>query len=346
MKINENTGYTFDDVLLVPQHSDIVSRKKINTETRITKKKWINIPIVASNMDTITDRKMMIEMDRIGGLAVLHRFMPNKNILGHISAAINATSDIYPAFSVGVNDDYSEILDAIYSMEIEEQCIVFVDIAHGDCDRVVNLVKNIKKKWKKIDIVAGNVATPSATKKLIKAGAVGIKVGIGPGSMCTTRLVTGHGIPQLTAIAECSKVARRYAVPVIADGGIRHSGDIVKALAAGADCVMIGSLFAGCEETPGDLIREGTKRVKKYRGMASRDAMMGWKNDSETTPEGESVTVLRRGPVKKIINNLMGGVRSGMSYTGAHSVLELQINAEFRVVSSSTIIENKAHGKD
>jgi IMP dehydrogenase len=348
MKVNSEIAYTFDDVLLVPQHSDVVSRKTINLNARITKYKSIDIPIVAANMDTITGYKMMQAMDDLGGIAVLHRFMSHTNAFKEILKFLGDDFDNkYFAFSIGVNEDYSGLLDSIYDAKICSNAIVFIDIAHGDCDRVVKLIKHIRKSYKKqYDIVAGNVATPKATKRLIKAGATGIKVGIGPGSMCTTRLITGHGIPQLTAISECSEIAKKYHVPVIADGGIRHSGDIVKALAAGASSVMIGSLFAGCDETPGDTIRVMGKRVKQYRGMASRDAMMGWKNDSNTTPEGESMTVNKKGSVEKVVNGLLGGIKSGISYSGSHNIIELQKNAEFRVVTSSTIIENKAHGKD
>ena len=351
MRLNTQTAYTFDDVLLVPKHSNIVSRKDVSLRAKLTRDTHLDIPILSANMDTVTEAAMMIAMRKAGGLGVLHRFMTQKHMI-HIVRDLFKRVDhahLPLAVSVGVNEYPAELIQYLRENEVFSTTLFFVDIAHGDCDRVLNLIKRLKDEG--AQVVAGNVATPGATERLINAGADAVKIGIGPGSMCTTRLVTGFGVPQLTAIMECAYIADCYDIPTIADGGIRHSGDIVKALAAGASTVMIGSLLAGTLETPGEVVgRVGSKsdvdKFKSYRGMASRDAMMGWKNDGETAPEGESVLVPYKGSVSKILSDLTGGVRSGMSYCGAQTIDELFREAEFRLVSGSTVIENKAHGKD
>jgi IMP dehydrogenase len=356
MDFDHTIAYTFDDVLLVPKYSEIESRKDVCTKARLTDKFTLDIPIIAANMDTVTEVPMMVAMLKNGGVGVLHRFMKNDHMIRCFNDYWAHSVPHRPcpiAFAVGVNDHYRDVFLHLEKNDTLQDALVFVDIAHGDCKRVVETVKTMKKIG--VQVVAGNVATHDGTRRLIDAGADAIKVGIGPGSMCTTRLVTGHGVPQLSAIFECSLAADDSNIPIIADGGIRHSGDIVKAIAAGASTVMIGSLLAGCNETPGEIIDipvdyhpAGVTSVqhKRYRGMASRDAMMGWKNDSETAPEGESMLVRCKGSVKKVISDLVGGLRSGMSYCGAHTLEELYTNASFRLVSGSTVIENKAHGKN
>lgn len=340
-------GLTFDDVLLVPQYTEIESRLDVNLNTSITKEDYGFRPILSSNMDTITESEMMIAMTKHKCLGVLHRFMNDDDIIKNI-LTYTSTKEVeihnYPiCFSIGINKCYRNLLDKLCEINLIDRCIIFIDVAHGACKRVVDAITNIKRNNKPnylCRIVAGNVATPQDTVKLCKAGADAVKVGIGPGSMCTTRLVTGVGVPQLTAIKECSEVASKFGIPIIADGGITKSGDIVKALAAGASSVMIGSLFAGTDETPGESV--GCQKV--YRGMASEDAMVGWKNKYHAAPEGESRYVECKGSAVTILDRLLAGIRSGMTYCNSRSIDELHKNAIFRRVSSNTLIENRPNG--
>jgi IMP dehydrogenase len=243
---------------------------------------------------------------------------------------------------VGVNDDWKERIDKLVSPDVDSICI---DIAHGHHDKVFDVLKYIKYNYPKLDVICGNVATTMAVKELINAGADAIKVGIGPGSMCTTRIVTGVGVPQFTAIMECARCAGTE-VPIIADGGIRNSGDIVKALAAGASSVMIGSLLSGTSETPGRIIVIKGQKCKEYRGMASKDAMVNFKGEvpEGISPEGEATIVPYKGIVHDVLSTLLGGIRSGMTYNDARTIEELTQNAEFRVITSSSVIENGPHG--
>jgi IMP dehydrogenase len=212
---------------------------------------------------------------------------------------------------------------------------------------MLNMIEKLAKE--DINVIAGNVATREGARRLANAGAKVIKVGIGPGSLCTTRIITGHGVPQLTAIMECASIKKDYGITIIADGGIRNSGDIVKALAFGADLVMVGSLFAGTDESPGEFVQLTNEKglryhAKAYRGMASRAARDSVaKTDSSYTPEGESTFVKWKGPVQDVMRQLEGGIRSGFSYSGAHNLQELQENAEYVVISGNGMAESKPH---
>jgi IMP dehydrogenase len=220
--------------------------------------------------------------------------------------------------------------------------ILTIDIAHGDSVMMFETLEYVKKKYPKIDIIAGNTAMPEGVKGLIEHGADAVKIGIGPGSMCTTRIITGCGVPQLTAVAMCVMEARKYGVPVIADGGIKTSGDIVKAFAAGADTVMLGSMLSGTLETPGEIV--GGK--KKYRGMASKDAQVSWRGDlpKGMAPEGEARWIASKGPVENIIHELSGGIRSGMTYLNAQTIADINKNARFMEMTTSGMVESKPHG--
>ncbi len=355
MEIDNNESYTFDDFLLVPQYTTIHSRHDVHTDTVLCKGIGMKIPIIASNMDTITESQMVIAMHKSGGRGILHRFMNNDKMIQecmHIKQ--NGVDKI--TISIGVANNWKENLYIIMQHFPDFIDSVCIDIAHGDCDRVLDAIKYIKQNFV-VKIIAGNVATSEATKRLCDAGADAVKCGIGPGSMCSTRIVTGCGVPQLTAIFECVKSADEYGVPVIADGGIRNSADIVKSLAAGADSVMVGNLLSGTDETPGDVITInhtgylygkpiGGQLAKEYRGMASKDAMVDWKGQvpEGIAPEGERTIVLMKGPVADVINNLLGGIRSGMTYNNSRTISELQINAKFRRISQSTRDENIPHG--
>lgn len=349
--------FTFDDVLLQPMYTEIQSRQDVSLKTRLTKNITMDIPIISANMDTITESEMMMKMVTLGGIGILHRFMTIEKMIDN-AKKFSEWADTPFAFSIGVGDDAIERIYTINSLGLSNRIVVCIDIAHGHCLRVIDLIKKIKNDYfGKIDVIAGNVSTYDGVRHLCLAGADAVKVGIGPGSMCSTRLVTGCGTPQLTAIMQCSVAAKEFNIPIIADGGITKSGDIVKALAAGAESVMIGGLFAGTDETPGEVNISGSfqdractipirKPYKKYRGMASQDAMIGWKGEGyHATPEGESKTVECKGPVANVVNDLLGGIRSGMTYCNARDLKQLEKNAIFCKVSSNTLIENKPHGK-
>lgn len=331
-------GLTFDDVLIIPAKSDVRSRKDPSLATQLTKNRTTNLPIISANMDTITESEMALAMDQLGGLGILHRFMTIEDQMTHVNTLIKAGVQNISA-SIGVNDDFKDRARSLVSAGVN---ILTIDIAHGHSVQMFETMKWCKDTFPQIDIIAGNVATPEATEDLIKAGADAIKVGIGPGSMCTTRIITGAGVPQLTAVAICAEVAKEYKVPVIADGGIKTSGDIVKAFAAGASSVMLGSMLSGTIETPGE-IKNGRKQ---YRGMASKSAQVSWRGGvpEGMAPEGESTFVNVKGHVKDVILELSGGIRSGMSYVNATMVSEICEKARFIEMTSSGMSESRAHG--
>lgn len=331
-------GLTFDDVLMIPRKSEVRSRKDPSLKTQVTKKTFIDIPIVSANMDTVTESAMAIALYKLGGMGIIHRFMTIEQQVNEVQLVKNAGAKTISA-SIGVNADFKERAEQLISAGVN---IMTIDIAHGHSIHMMETLKWLKDTYANIEVIAGNLATPDAARDLIEAGADAIKVGIGPGSMCTTRIITGCGVPQLTAVALCTEVAESYGVPVIADGGIRTSGDIVKALAAGASCVMLGSMLSGTLETPGDIINGR----KQYRGMASKSAQVSWRGDLPTgmAPEGESTTVNVKGPVDVVIHELLGGIRSGMSYVNATTVKEICGKAQFMEMTPNGIAESRAHG--
>lgn len=335
---NKGRGLTFDDVLIVPAKSDVRSRKDPSLGTQLTKNKWMEMPIISANMDTVTESPMAIAMDQLGGVGILHRFMTIEDQVKHVEK-MKARGLTNISASIGVNDDYQDRARSLIKAGVN---ILTIDIAHGHSIQMFETVKWCKDHFSSIDIIAGNIATPEATENLIQAGADAIKVGIGPGSMCTTRIITGAGVPQLTAIALCSEVAKEYRVPVIADGGIKTSGDIVKAFAAGASSVMLGGMLSGTIETPGE-IKNGKKQ---YRGMASKSAQVSWRGGvpEGMAPEGESTLVSVKGHVNDVILELSGGIRSGMSYINAVQVSEICDKARFIEMTSSGMFESRAHG--
>ncbi len=331
-------GLTFDDVLLVPSKSEVRSRKDPSLKTYFTKNIEMEIPVISANMDTITEAPMAMAMDKLGGVGIIHRFLSIENQAQQIKAMKQANVKILAA-SIGVSDDFKERAAALI---LEGTQVLTIDIAHGHSIQMMETMEWIKSNYPKIQLIAGNVATPHATKDLISAGADAIKVGIGPGSMCTTRIITGCGVPQLTAIALCAEVANSYNVPIIADGGLRTSGDIVKALSAGASSVMLGGMLSGVLETPGEI----KKGHKLYRGMASKSAQVSWRGGvpEGMAPEGEATQVHIKGPLSEVILEITGGIRSGMSYLNATSVNEIKQNAHFIEMSNNGILESKAHG--
>jgi IMP dehydrogenase len=468
-------GLTFDDVLLVPKRSPIISRTQTDLKTKLSRNITINIPLVSANMDTITESGMAIALAREGGIGVIHRFMTigdqvdevlrvkrsesvmieqpytikddmkvhdakkmmleygvsgllvetedrtldgiitnrdiifeknmerkvselmtknvitakygttmeqakeilhkhrieklpvvddKKRIVGLITSKDIMKMDQYPFASkdkkgrllvgaaVGVKGDFLERTEALLDAGADT---IIVDIAHGHSDNAINTVNMIKKAFPNCELIAGNVATGEGARDLITAGVDAVKVGVGSGSICITRVVTGSGVPQLTAVTESVKVSREYDIPVISDGGIRTSGDTTKALAAGASSVMVGSIFGGTDESPGKTLVKNGKKFKMYRGMASFYASLGRKyreeglqvvdsNDlNDYVPEGVEAMVPYKGSVVEIIRQLVGGLRSGLSYCGAKTISEMQNNAEFIKITPAGYIESQPH---
>lgn len=331
-------GLTFDDVLILPSKSEVRSRKDPSLRSKLTKTKFLETPIISANMDTVTESKMAIAMHKMGGLGILHRFMTTEQQVEKVRAVKEAGAQIISA-SIGVNADFKERAESLVKAGVN---LMTIDIAHGHSVQMMETLKWLKDKFSGLEVIAGNLAMPDAAIDLIEAGADAIKVGIGPGSMCTTRIITGCGVPQLTAIALCAEAAEKYGVPVIADGGIRTSGDMVKAFAAGASTIMLGSMLSGTIETPGDIVNG----KKQYRGMASKKAQVSWRGDMPAgmAPEGESTFVNVKGRVEDVILELTGGIRSGMSYVNATTIEEMKSKANFIEMSSNGISESRAHG--
>jgi IMP dehydrogenase len=467
-------GLSYDDVLLVPKHSHVSSRKETSIVTQLTKAIKLNIPLVSANMDTVTESKMAIAMARQGGIGIIHQFMSIEEQCKEIRKVKRSTSyvidepltidenktveealqlmenvgikglvvvnyerkfagiltqrdilfennfsrlvkevmtpkekaitalvgtrrseakeimhkhkieklplldadgfvrglitakDILDTYrykdasrdpkgrllvgaAVGVKESYLQRVDALLR---EGTDVLVVDIAHGHSDLALNTIRGIKERYPAVQIIAGNVATAAGCEALIKAGADAIKVGVGPGAGCSTRIVAGSGVPQLTAVLDAVSVARHYGIPIIADGGIKNSGDIAKALSAGAMTVMCGSIFAGTDESPGNVVLRHGRRYKEYRGSASAEANHA-RRERETgkvikekldyNPEGVAGYVPYKGSVTEVISELVNGLRSGVSYCGAANILEMQQNASFVRISSAGMRESKPH---
>tara|TARA_R110001583_G_scaffold12088_4_gene53838 strand:- start:427 stop:1458 length:1032 start_codon:yes stop_codon:yes gene_type:complete len=331
----------FDDVLLVPQFSDIISRKEIDLVSCIDNRYRFRLPIISSPMDTVTGTKMAHAMSDLGGLGIIHRY----NTIADQVAMVNSVLDNdylegneVIGVAVGASGDYLERASLLASAGAKVIC---VDIAHGHHALMRHALKTIRNTLgNSVHIMAGNVATLKAFNDLSDWGADSIRVGIGGGSICSTRIQTGHGMPTLQSILDCAKSDRD--TTLIADGGIRTSGDIVKALAAGADFVMLGSLLAGTEESPGDTIFSNGGQRKVYRGMASKDAQLEWRGHA-ASEEGVSSTVPYKGDLKDVLDSLEKGIRSGLSYTGANNLKELRSKSRFIKQSSAGQRESFTH---
>jgi IMP dehydrogenase len=477
MKILPEVALTYDDVLLVPQYSDVESRRKLSTRTNLTSKIGLQMPIVSANMDTVTEYEMGIVMAREGGIGIIHRFMTiddqvkqiqrvkksesfvvdnpitltDNSLVGDAQRLVDetetggivivdasrrvvgivttrdmlfenhngrpitdimtrqvvtapldtkmeeaekilhehrieklplvdsngilvglitlkdimknakfpkATKDTRGRLAVGaaVGVKGTELKRVERLLEAGADCIV-VDIAHGDSKAEIEIIQQTRKNFPKTQIIGGNVATAEGTQRLIDAGADAVKVGVGPGSICITRIVAGAGVPQLTAVMQCAAVARPQGIPIIADGGVRTSGDIVKALAAGASSVMIGSLLAGTDESPGMLMTRKGHRYKVSRGMASLQATLARKTregEGEITreeiedyvSEGVEAAVPYRGSAREMLKQLVGGLQSGMSYTNAHSIDELYEKAVLVRMTPVGLKESHPHDVD
>ena len=463
-------GLTFDDVLLVPQKSEVLPQN-VRTETHLTKKIKLNIPLMSAGMDTVTESKMAISMARQGGIGIIHKnmtieeqalevdkvkrsesgvivdpfyltknhtikdadnimarykisgvpivdednkligiitnrdikfeddmeksieeAMTKENLVtaregidlveaqailkknkieklpivdgeGHLKGLItikdiekkiqypNSAKDSHGRLlcgaAVGIGSDLIERVTALVKANVD---VIVLDSAHGHSRGVINAVTRIKEVYPELQVIAGNVATAEATEDLIKAGADCVKVGIGPGSICTTRVVAGIGVPQLTAVMDCAEVASKYDTPIIADGGIKYSGDIVKALAGGAAVCMMGSMFAGTEESPGETVLYKGRSYKTYRGMGSIAAMERgskdryFQNDAKKlVPEGVEGMVPYKGKVEDIVFQMIGGIRSGLGYCGAETIVNLQEKAQFVKITAASLKESHPH---
>ena len=353
-------GYTFDDVLLVPDYSEVVPNN-VEVHTQLTQKIKLNIPLLSAAMDTVTEDKMAIAMANEGGLGVIHKNMPIEDQARMVravketepssdKAAVDGLHRLICGAAVGVGPETLKRVSALVEAEVD---IIVVDSAHGHSKGILDTVRSIRSEFKEIDIMAGNIISASAATDLIYAGATCVKVGVGPGSICTTRVVSGVGVPQLTAISDVYQIAKQYKVGIVADGGIKQSGDIVKALAAGADCVMLGGLFAGTEETPGKIMEVYGKKVKSYVGMGSLSAMQRGSSDryfqggvaelDKLVPEGIEATVPYKGPVKDTCYQMIGGLRSGMGYCGCKDIEELKNKSKFIVISGNGLRESHPH---
>ena len=338
---------TFDDVTLVPKYSEILP-SEVDTSIKLTDSLKLKIPLLSSAMDTVTESKMAIAIAKSGGLGIIHRNLDIKKQVLEVRKVKKQKLLVGAAVGAGPNE--FKRAEALLKEKLD---MIVVDTAHGHTKKVSEIIRFIKKiKNKKTALCAGNIATPDAAKFLLKLGVDIIKVGIGPGSICTTRVVTGVGLPQLTAIMDAADGVDG-SVPIIADGGIRYSGDIVKALAAGAHCVMMGSIFAGTDESPGETFLLEGRRFKTVRGMGSLSAMEEGSADRyfqdasrdkrKLVPEGIEARVPYKGPVSDTIYQLVGGLRAGMGYCGVGSINELRTESRFNRVTMGGLRESHPH---
>ncbi len=342
---------TFDDVTLVPKYSEVLP-SEVDTSIKLTKFLKLKIPLLSSAMDTVTESKMAIAIAKAGGLGIIHRNLDIKKQVNEVKKVKKLR--LLVGAAVGAGPREVERAEALLKENLD---MIVVDTAHGHTKKVFEIISFIKrKKNKKTALCAGNIATPEAAKFLFKAGVDVIKVGIGPGSICTTRLVAGIGVPQLSAILNVRRGAKNKNVKIISDGGIKYSGDLAKAFAAGADAVMIGSLFAGTDETPGKLIKKNGKLYKSFRGMGSVGAMnkgsadryfqLKQKDQSKYVPEGVEGLAKYKGKVDKIIFKLVGGLRSSMGYLGSKQIKYLRSKPQFVKITKAGFYESMVHNVD
>jgi IMP dehydrogenase len=340
---NLRTGLSYDDVLLVPQRSPVDSRNDVDLSTDLTPNIELDVPLLSAPMDTVTESATATALSRAGGFGTIHRFMSVEEQAAEVATVAEAGEQVGAA--VGIAENTIQRTEAL--LEAGADAIV-VDVAHGHLETCLDSVTELRREFGDVELIAGNVATAEAVEDLYSAGADAVKVGIGPGSHCTTRKVAGAGVPQLTAIDDTADVAHEYGMSVIADGGIRSSGDAVKALVAGADTVMMGSLFAGTEEAPTEIIERNGKRYKRSRGMATTAANedRSDKSADEAAPaadEGVEALTEYKGPLADIVEEFTAGIRSGFSYCGGHTIAAARENAEFIRVDQAAKDREGAH---
>lgn len=365
-KILPHEGLTFDDVLLVPGYSDF-TRDDISLKTNLTKNIKLDAPFISAPMDTVTTARLAIALGKLGGIGIIHR---NFTIGDQVSEINKVKREkIKVGAAIGASHGFEKRVLALVKTKVD---VIVVDSAHGFAKPVIEAVKFIKKKFPKVDVIAGNIATYDGATALIKAGVDGLRVGMGPGAICTTRIISGMGVPQINAIVESSAAAKKYGVPVIADGGIKYSGDMIKALAAGAQTIMMGSFFASCVESPGEVFEltpdhvparfksifkgQKTYKFKSYRGMGSIAAMKkGAKVKSEDEFHGKSYKdrtlvaegveglVPIHGTVEQVLTQAIGGIKSGMYYVGAKTIEGLQKKSKFIKITQASLVESHPH---
>ncbi len=338
---------TFDDVLLLPQYSSILPANT-NINVRLSNTINLKLPFISSAMDTITESKMAIAMAKNGGIGVIHRNLEIKKQCEEIKKV----KKIHLKVGAAIGTSQKELIRAKNLIDSGTDMLV-IDTAHGHSNNVLKILNKIKKFSNKITICVGNIATGEAAKLLYNSGADILKVGIGPGSICTTRMVAGIGVPQITALLNVKKAMNKKKVKIISDGGIKFSGDIIKAIAAGADAIMMGSIFAGTEESPGKKFKIKKKIYKVYRGMGSIGAMSSgsseryfqknYKDKSKFVPEGVESRVLFKGEVSKIIYQLQGGLRSSMGYIGVRKLDEVHKKSKFIKITKAGFYESMVH---
>lgn len=347
-KIINSIGLTFADVLVLPNYTQ-VKRQDIDVSSFLTAKIKLDCPLLSAPMDTVTTSQIAIALGKLGGLGVIHRNLPIANQADEVRKV--KKENLLAAAAVGIGPDLAERLELLVKTGID---VIVVDSAHGFSKWVIEATRFISRKYKNLALVSGNIVSAAGAKALIEAGAQALRVGMGPGSICTTRVVAGIGIPQITAIMETAALAKKYGVPVIADGGLQSSGDIVKALAAGASTVMSGSFFAGTQESPGKIVTINGKKYKMYRGMGSAEAMKQGSaarygqeyrrgQDKKLIAEGVAGLVAYQGTAKEAVTQLIGGLRSGMYYAGVKTISELQEKTRLIRVTQASLVENYPH---
>lgn len=357
-------GLTFDDVLLIPAESHVLPNE-VKLDTKLAPNLQLHIPLISAGMDTVTEGNMAIAMAENGGLGVIHKNLSIEAQVEEVKKAKGKTVDpnlphpavdnqgrLLAAAAVGVTSDTFERAESL--LEAGADAIV-IDTAHGHSAGVLRKIKEIREHFSNATLIAGNVATGEGTAALFDAGVDVVKVGIGPGSICTTRIVAGVGVPQITAIYDAASVAQKYGKKIIADGGIKYSGDVVKALAAGGNAVMLGSMFSGTTEAPGTIFTNEGKQFKSYRGMGSVGAMSqqhgssdryfqgGVNEANKLVPEGVEALVPYKGDVSNIIYQIDGGLRAGMGYVGAGTIEELIENSQFVQITNAGLRESHPH---
>jgi len=360
-------GITFDDVLLVPSYSDF-KRQDISIKSRVSKRIELDVPLVSSPMDTVTESELAIALGRAGGIGIIHRNLTVEEQAFEVETVKSAGLQVGAA--IGASPGFEARAEALVEKNVD---IIVIDSAHGYTDGIIKAISYLKTEYPQVDIMAGSVATYEGAKALIDAGADSLRVGMGPGAICTTRIISGMGVPQITAIMETYRAAKEAGIPVIGDGGIKYSGDMVKAFAAGASAVMMGSFFASCQEAPGEHVELPTEQVpsrfksilkqnkttytfKSYRGMGSIGAMeKGTEIKSEDEFHGKSYKdrvlvaegveglVPVNGPEQSVVDQAVGGIRSGMYYVGAKTIADLQNKAKFIQITQASLTESHPH---
>lgn len=344
MELYKEDALCFDDILLVPQTSDVRSRHDVDLSMTIgpLHPVKLSLPVIAAPMDTVTDVEMCMVLAKAGGIGILHRFMPESMLISKTRILVDSGYGF--GVSVGATNGYMNLAEDLVNAGAT---MILVDTANGHSTYAVEAVRTLRSAFgDAIHIMAGNVATFSGFEQLANAGADSIRVGIGGGSACTTRIVSGHGIPTLSSVMECRnmlEIIGNFDCSIIADGGIKNSGDMVKAFAAGADAVMVGSMFAGTDESPGEMLIDANgKEVKMFRGMASAQAQQD-SAGKVSVAEGISTTIPYKGSVKHIISQIKGGLGSGCSYSGVQSLSDLCEFAEYSIVSYASTHESRPH---